>query len=138
MESSPLTQQRRPETFEPKVLHLYLKLFGVRRQYTEVLEADKRTLGQNEEDVVLSDGFWRELFLLKPERKRLAQILEALTPDDVLQIQLCCADSASLDESDVPADANQNLLQKSCHSCQNCFLSQQWQCTRSMSNCGRR
>jgi hypothetical protein len=30
MEASPLTQQSRPETFQPKVVHLYEELFKAR------------------------------------------------------------------------------------------------------------
>lgn len=35
MEQSPLTQQSRPETFEPKVAQLYRQLFRVRISYRE-------------------------------------------------------------------------------------------------------
>jgi hypothetical protein len=49
------------------------------------------TLPQTEEDAVLPEGFWRELFLLNPDKKRLLQILEPLTADDLLQLQVCSA-----------------------------------------------
>ena len=91
MEPSPLTQQPRPHTFEPKVAELYLHLLGV--PYTLLHAAGSRllTLSQTEEDAVLPEGFWRELFLLNPDKKRLLQILEPLTADDLLQLQVCSA-----------------------------------------------
>jgi hypothetical protein len=46
---------------------------------------------QTEEDAVLPEGFWRELFLLNPDKKRLLQILEPLTADDLLQLHVCVA-----------------------------------------------
>ncbi|KAI6084378.1 DUF1741-domain-containing protein [Hypoxylon rubiginosum] len=72
MEASPLTQQARPETFQPKIVQLYEALF---KDDTD-LEGDK------------PEGFWRELFLLKPERSSLQEILAKLGPDDVLNLQI--------------------------------------------------
>ncbi|KAL4932729.1 ARMH3 family protein [Aspergillus undulatus] len=57
---SPLTQQSRPETFKPKVS----------QDYAEP-----------------SEGFWREFFLLPPDRAQLIGILEALSPDETLNLQ---------------------------------------------------
>ncbi|KAI7005432.1 hypothetical protein KC362_g18517, partial [Hortaea werneckii] len=57
MEQSPLTQQARPEVFEPKIVGLYRQLFR------EVEDDEK------------PNGFWRELFLLKTDLPRLQQIL---------------------------------------------------------------
>ncbi|EGC43251.1 conserved hypothetical protein [Histoplasma capsulatum var. duboisii H88] len=68
MESSPLTQQSRPDTFQPKIVKLYETLF------------------LNAEDAEPSEGFWREFFLLPPQRVRLSQILDVISPDDILQI----------------------------------------------------
>ncbi|OJI98504.1 hypothetical protein ASPVEDRAFT_123079 [Aspergillus versicolor CBS 583.65] len=57
---SPLTQQSRPETFKPKISSDY---------------------------VDPSEGFWREFFLLPPDRAQLNGILEALSPDETLSLQ---------------------------------------------------
>ncbi|KAL4970810.1 ARMH3 family protein [Aspergillus stella-maris] len=67
---SPLTQQSRPEIFKPKVVQLYENLFQI-QDYVEP-----------------SEGFWRELFLLPPDRAQLNSILEALTPDETLNLQV--------------------------------------------------
>ncbi|KAF3067465.1 UPF0588 membrane protein C20F10.02c [Daldinia childiae] len=71
MEVSPLTQQARPETFQPKVDQLYEALF----------KDDIDTDGEK------AEGFWREFFLLKPDRPFLQQILAALGPDDLINLQ---------------------------------------------------
>ncbi|KAI5302467.1 hypothetical protein KEM56_000676 [Ascosphaera pollenicola] len=68
METSPLTQQTRPETFQPKIVQLYKQLF---------LNADFEP----------TEGFWREFFLLPPECHELSRVIDGLTPDGVLQIQ---------------------------------------------------
>ncbi|KAL1849199.1 hypothetical protein Plec18167_009591 [Paecilomyces lecythidis] len=70
MEASPLTQQSRPETFKPKIVQLYEILFNT----TEYAEP--------------SEGFWREFFLLGPERSQLRGILDKLSPDETLNLQL--------------------------------------------------
>lgn len=75
---SPLTQQLRPDSFEPKIVQLYLHLFNV-------LANDDAL------DSVPSEGFWREFFLLKPDRQRLYQILEPMTAFDLLHMQVCSA-----------------------------------------------
>lgn len=69
IEQSPLTQQTRPDVFEPKVVGLYRKLFR-----------------ENEDDEK-PDGFWRELFLLRPDIPRLRQILQDTDADFLLQTQ---------------------------------------------------
>ncbi|KAL2821922.1 hypothetical protein BJX63DRAFT_427284 [Aspergillus granulosus] len=66
---SPLTQQSRPETFKPKIVQLYENLF------------------QSSEYAEPSEGFWREFFLLPPDRAQLNTILEALSPDETLSLQ---------------------------------------------------
>ena len=79
MESSPLTQQNTPDTqHEPKITQLYLYLFNVLANETG-------------EDLVPDEGFWRELFLLNPDKQRLFQILDPLTADDILHMQVCYA-----------------------------------------------
>ncbi|EIT80773.1 hypothetical protein F9C07_2226538 [Aspergillus flavus] len=67
---SPLTQQTRPETFKPKVVQLYENLF--------------QTSDYNEP----SEGFWREFFLLPPDRSQLSSILDQLSPDETLNLQV--------------------------------------------------
>jgi hypothetical protein len=66
---SPLTQQSRPETFKPKIVQLYENLF----QTSDFAEP--------------SEGFWREFFLLPPDRAQLALILDRLGPEDTLHLQ---------------------------------------------------
>ncbi|KAJ5605662.1 hypothetical protein N7510_008443 [Penicillium lagena] len=69
MEASPLTQQARPEIFKPKIVQLYENLF------------------KSPDDSEPSEGFWREFFLLPPDRARLHALLDALSPDDILGVQ---------------------------------------------------
>ncbi|RAH71586.1 ARMH3 family protein [Aspergillus aculeatinus CBS 121060] len=66
---SPLTQQSRPETFKPKIVQLYENLF----QTTDFAEP--------------SEGFWREFFLLPPDRSQLNALLNQLSPDETLNLQ---------------------------------------------------
>ncbi|PGH27270.1 hypothetical protein AJ80_00980 [Polytolypa hystricis UAMH7299] len=68
MEASPLTQQSRPESFQPKIVQHYEILF-----LNPEFEA--------------SEGFWREFFLLPPDSARLSDILNSISPDDVLHIE---------------------------------------------------
>lgn len=70
MEASPLTQQARPSSFQPKIARLYEDL-----------------LKRDDEDVADSDGFWGEFFLLKPDKAELESQLETLNPDDLLHMQ---------------------------------------------------
>ncbi|KAG9711625.1 DUF1741-domain-containing protein, partial [Aureobasidium melanogenum] len=72
MEQSPLTQQSRPETFEPKVAQLYRQLFKDRAE-------DEKP-----------EGFWREFFLLKPDNARLGQLLDDLEAIDLLHASHHC------------------------------------------------
>ena len=72
---SPLTQQLRPDSFEPKIVQLYLHLFNV-------LPNDDTV-----EDPTPSEGFWREFFLLKPDKQRLSDLLEPFTAHETLQCQ---------------------------------------------------
>lgn len=72
---SPLTQLLRPDSFEPKIVQLYLHLFNV-------------LANDDGDDVVPSEGFWREFFLLKPDKQRLYDILAPMTAFDLLQLQV--------------------------------------------------
>ncbi|KAJ5109026.1 hypothetical protein N7456_005701 [Penicillium angulare] len=69
MEASPLTQQIRPETFQPKIVQLYESLF------------------KSPEDADPSEGFWREFFLLPPDANQLHDLLDKLNPDETLSLQ---------------------------------------------------
>ncbi|TVY48377.1 UPF0668 protein-like protein [Lachnellula occidentalis] len=69
MEPSPLTQQARPEVFQQKIVELYEALF------------------KDEDDHEKSEGFWREFFLLRPDKATLQQILDGSGPDDLLHLQ---------------------------------------------------
>ena len=70
MEASPLTQQSRPDSFQPKIVQLYKKLF------------------KGDDDVEKSDGFWQEFFLLKPDSAGLKEILDPMSPDELLHHQV--------------------------------------------------
>ncbi|KAL8931783.1 MAG: hypothetical protein Q9216_007073 [Gyalolechia sp. 2 TL-2023] len=72
MESSPLTQQGRPSSFQPKIDSLYEQLFQ-----TDVNEPAE-----------FADGFWREFFLLRPDKSSLQRRLEHIDADGLLQIQV--------------------------------------------------
>ncbi|KAL8865404.1 MAG: hypothetical protein Q9174_006902, partial [Haloplaca sp. 1 TL-2023] len=71
METSPLTQQNRPGSFQPKIDNLYEQIL---------------TLYENE-GPEFSDRFWTEFFLLKPDKASLRRRLENIDPDDLLRIQ---------------------------------------------------
>ena len=71
MEVSPLTQQTRPSSFQPKIIGLYDHLFK-----------------QDDEDLAYSDGFWGEFFLLRPDKVGLQRRLDELTTDDLLHLQV--------------------------------------------------
>ncbi|KAI9696920.1 MAG: hypothetical protein M1820_007995 [Bogoriella megaspora] len=73
MEKSPLTQQFAPEKFKPKVVHLYEALFPQKEEEDHGIE--------------LTDGFWQELFLLKPNLQSLQRILAGLDAEDMLHYQ---------------------------------------------------
>ncbi|KAK4237583.1 hypothetical protein C8A03DRAFT_44557 [Achaetomium macrosporum] len=69
MEPSPLTHQPRPEVFQPKIVRLYEALF---KDESEELEKP--------------EGFWKEFFLLRPDRPSLRRILDDIGPNDLLQL----------------------------------------------------
>ena len=70
MEASPLTQQNRQTSFQPKIIQLYDDLFR-----------------QDDDELADSEGFWGEFFLLRPDKVSFEQRLEALTADDLLHMQ---------------------------------------------------
>ncbi|CZS88119.1 uncharacterized protein RCO7_01085 [Rhynchosporium graminicola] len=70
MEPSPLTQQARPEVFQQKVVALYEELF------------------KDEEDHEKTEGYWKEFFLLKPDKATLQKLIWELSPDDLLHLQV--------------------------------------------------
>ena len=71
MEVSPLAQQARPSSFQPKIIGLYDDIFK-----------------QDDEDLVYSDGFWGEFFLLRPDKAGLERRLDRLTTNDLLHLQV--------------------------------------------------
>lgn len=48
------------------------------------------------EDQALTDGFWRELFLLRPEDAALHRLLDGLSPDALLHHEVS-SDACSLE-----------------------------------------
>ncbi|GKT66083.1 DUF1741 domain containing protein [Colletotrichum tofieldiae] len=70
MEASPLTRQPPPEVFKPKIVQLYESLFK-----------------DVEDDSERSEGFWREFFLLRPDRAALRRILDGLGPAGMLALE---------------------------------------------------
>jgi hypothetical protein len=69
---SPLTQQLRPDSFEPKIVQLYIHLFNALPNDDSI------------EDPVPDEGFWREFFLLKPDKQRLNDILDPFTASELV------------------------------------------------------
>ncbi|RFU29757.1 hypothetical protein B7463_g6569, partial [Scytalidium lignicola] len=93
MEASPLTQQARPLVFQAKIVELYEALF------------------KEDDDLEKSEGFWREFFLLKPDKARLRRILDDLNPDDLLHLhaqtqQLFSRAVVCIKAGNAPADAH--------------------------------
>ncbi|KAL7892650.1 DUF1741 domain-containing protein [Trichoderma sp. SZMC 28014] len=69
MEASPLTRQPQPEVFVPKIVELYSTLF------------------KDDDDGDKSEGFWREFFLLRPDRPTLRKMLNEIHPADLLLLE---------------------------------------------------
>ncbi|GAM85236.1 hypothetical protein ANO11243_032400 [Dothideomycetidae sp. 11243] len=91
MEQSPLTLQERPETFEAKIVQLYRELF------------------QDPDEYDKAEGFWRELFLLRPDLVQLKSLLDQSEPDYLLHINHICHDLlqrcvSTLKEARSPSD----------------------------------
>ncbi|KAK1448684.1 hypothetical protein CMEL01_07999 [Colletotrichum melonis] len=105
MEASPLTRQAPPEVFKPKIVQLYESLFKVCvlfDPYTHEPRASPIAPGRAlplddlqlpdrmadaEDDAERSEGFWREFFLLRPDRPALKRILDGLGPADMLALE---------------------------------------------------
>ncbi|KAF2732028.1 DUF1741-domain-containing protein [Polyplosphaeria fusca] len=92
MEPSPLTQDSRPDIFQPKIVRLYEALFR-----------------EDEDDVDLSEGFWEEFFLLRPDFAGLRRLLRSLGPDDLLHLhahtqQLFLCALSRVRQAKAPAD----------------------------------
>lgn len=84
---SPLTQQSRPEVFQQKVVELYEVLFKVRvRQVLRLAASLSKAQEESEEEK--SEGFWREFFLLKPDKASLQRTLNETDANDLLHIQV--------------------------------------------------
>lgn len=43
---------------------------------------------QDDEDHEKTEGYWREFFLLKPDKATLQQLIQDLSPDDLLHLQV--------------------------------------------------
>ncbi|KAL8883203.1 MAG: hypothetical protein Q9192_007361 [Flavoplaca navasiana] len=71
MQASPLTQQYRPSSFQPKIDSLYEEIFETR----------------DDAEPEFDDGFWREFFLLRPDKANLRRRLENINVDDLLRTQ---------------------------------------------------
>ena len=86
IDQSPLTQQARPEVFEPKIVGLYRELFRVCGIWHVMNHVTNRA--QEVEDDEKTEGFWRELFLLKPDVSRLRELLESTDVDFLLHMRV--------------------------------------------------
>ena len=90
MEPLPLPQQVRPEVFQHKIVQLYRDLFRVSMTCVSVRIGRVLTYTtfplspQAQDNEEKSEGFWREFFLLKPDRESLRCILDEETPDDLV------------------------------------------------------
>ena len=71
--ASPLTRDTH-DSFQPKIVQLYAALFTI-------------NTGQNEDNHIPTEGFWREFFLLKPAKQMFRNVLEPLTADDLLHMR---------------------------------------------------
>lgn len=74
MDKSPLTQQPRPEAFQQKIVQLYDELFKDDQDAADINGPH-------------SEGFWREFFLLRPDRTSLRRIFDQLSPADLLHLE---------------------------------------------------
>ncbi|KAI5291201.1 hypothetical protein KEM54_005938 [Ascosphaera aggregata] len=81
----PLTQQARPQQFQPKIIQLYQRLFL--SQITDITPTPTAPATAPTPDFEPTEGFWREFFLLPPDFQGLSRIVDRLTPDEVLNIQ---------------------------------------------------
>ncbi|OQO09214.1 hypothetical protein B0A48_06106 [Cryoendolithus antarcticus] len=88
---SPLTQQTRPDVFEAKIVSLYRRLFR------EIDDFDH------------PDGFWHELFLLKPDLARLRVILDDTDAEYLIHVsqhtrELLIHAVATVEAGNAPSD----------------------------------
>lgn len=88
MEPSPLTQQARPEVFQQKVVSLYEDLFKVGAPRPDSRNILIETQDEGDEIEEKSEGFWKELFLLKPDKATLQKTINDLSPEDLLHLQV--------------------------------------------------
>lgn len=86
MEPSPLTQVSRPEAFQPKIVQLYENLFRGSGSDDDINNGSTDT-GINNDGTGLSEGFWQEFFLLRPDSAGLRRVLASMGPDDLLHMQ---------------------------------------------------
>ncbi|KXH27844.1 hypothetical protein CSIM01_06763 [Colletotrichum simmondsii] len=105
MEASPLTRQVPPEVFKPKIVQLYESLFKVCVLFDPYIHESRASpiapgrasplddvqlpdhMADAEDDAERSEGFWREFFLLRPDRPALKRILDGLGPADMLALE---------------------------------------------------
>lgn len=76
---SPLTQQPRPDVFEPKIVGLYRRLFKVCRCVRRRIAPSTHTkiwLQEVVDDDEADDALWSTLFLLNPDLAALKEILD--------------------------------------------------------------
>jgi hypothetical protein len=90
---SPLTRQSRPDSFQPKIVQLYSDLFNVRPSCRSKYVGIESHIYQVRNHVLPSEGFWREFFLLPPDKGQFRQILEPLTADNILNVQVCFSET---------------------------------------------
>ncbi|TKA82713.1 hypothetical protein B0A55_01252 [Friedmanniomyces simplex] len=110
MHSSPLTQQARPDIFEPKVA--WYRILGGEKVQVKIhplLQQLRRTSRMDAHDDEIPAGFWAELFLLRPDLPRLRDVLEHTDPGLLLQLQhqshqLLIQSIAALKLGQAPAD----------------------------------
>lgn len=94
MEASPLTQQSRPDNFQPKVVQLYERL---------LLQYEDEPYEEH------TEGFWKELFLHKPDSPNFRRLIDHLSADDLLHLQSHTQEFAyrslqCIQESSAPSD----------------------------------
>lgn len=92
MEASPLTQQARPTSFQPKIDSLYDDIFKVTFMWKSKRKMKCMLIGigcrQDDVGTTLLEGFWLEFFLLRPDKISLQHRFEKLSSDDLLHFQV--------------------------------------------------
>ena len=134
MEQSPLTQQSRPETFEPKVAQLYRQLFRVRGCKKDRNRSCCWWIRQDHDDEEKPEGFWREFFLLKPDNARFGQLLDDLEAIDLLHVSVFVVFFTCPRISFLTQPASLRTIRLSCHYvCWIWIIAIWWECSRCMS-----